>query len=396
MAKREAVSTIRGYFYKFDYTILKVLELEHDDDTICIEGIEDVDISNEDNITFHQCKCYEETEYNHSVIAPAVRWMLKHFSENKTNNYNYYIYGTFKKGQDKLKDITVEFAKEKFFTFKKDNQKHILHSELGLTDEDISAFLSKLKINIYADSYETQEKKIKESLCVFLGCGKQEVDLYYCNALSIVKQLSTEKDIQNREISRKDFYDKLKSIDQQFDIWLLHKNGKSKFAKVINKKYFRNGLNLSPYSRFFLIECNSNTSIVDLKTVILHISQKYSNLRPRATPKFCPFFCFHGITETKLVDLKRKLSNDGILFTDGYDFRGAEFNVHSIVKEPTNGNLISLRIIDSITQLDKVFESIHSTIEIYQFYCSTVYYQNNDYKHISIPFETTNDIIEMI
>ena len=44
MAKREAVSTIRGYFYQFDYTILKVLELEHDDDTICIEGIEDVDI----------------------------------------------------------------------------------------------------------------------------------------------------------------------------------------------------------------------------------------------------------------------------------------------------------------------------------------------------------------
>lgn len=44
------------------------------------------------------------------------------------------------KGQDKLKDITVEFAKEKFFTFKKDNQKHIIHSELGLTDEDISVF----------------------------------------------------------------------------------------------------------------------------------------------------------------------------------------------------------------------------------------------------------------
>ena len=85
-----------------------------------------------------------------------------------------------------------------------------------------------------------------------------------------------------------------------------------------------------------------------------------------------------------------------ILFTDGYDFRGAEFNVHSIVKEPTNGNLISLRIIDSITQLDKVFESIHSTIEIYQFYFSTAYYQNNDYKHILIPFEATNDIIEMI
>ena len=89
MDKREAVSTIRGYFYQFDYSILKVLELEHDDDTICIEGIEDVDISSEDSVTLHQCKCYEETEYNHSKIAPAVRWMLKHYSDNKTNNYNY-------------------------------------------------------------------------------------------------------------------------------------------------------------------------------------------------------------------------------------------------------------------------------------------------------------------
>ena len=396
MDKREAVSTIRGYFYQFDYSILKVLELEHDDDTICIEGIEDVDISSEDSVTLHQCKCYEETEYNHSKIAPAVRWMLKHYSDNKTNNYNYYIYGTFKKGQDKLKKVTAEFAKKHFFTFTKDKQKHILHSELGLSDEDVSDFVNKLNINIYADSYETQEKKVKENLCGFLGCRKQEVDLYYCNALNIVKQLSTEKDIRKRIISRKIFYAKLKSIDQQFDIWLLHKNGKSKFAKVIKKKYFSNGLNLSPYSRFFLIECNSNTSTVDLKTVILHISKKYSNLRQRATPKFCPFFCFQGLTETMLVDLKRKLSNEGIIFTDGYDFRGAEFNVHSIVKEPTNGNLISLRIIDSITQLDKVFESIHSTIEIYQFYFSTAYYQNNDYKHILIPFEATNDIIEMI
>lgn len=308
MDKREAVSTIRGYFYQFDYSILKVLELEHDDDTICIEGIEDVDISSEDSVTLHQCKCYEETEYNHSKIAPAVRWMLKHYSDNKTNNYNYYIYGTFKKGQDKLKKVTAEFAKKHFFTFTKDKQKHILHSELGLSDEDVSDFVNKLNINIYADSYETQEKKVKENLCGFLGCRKQEVDLYYCNALNIVKQLSTEKDIRKRIISRKIFYAKLKSIDQQFDIWLLHKNGKSKFAKVIKKKYFSNGLNLSPYSRFFLIECNSNTSTVDLKTVILHISKKYSNLRPRATPKFCPFFCFQGLTETMLVDLKRKLS----------------------------------------------------------------------------------------
>ena len=104
------------------------------------------------------------------------------------------------------------FAKKHFFTFTKDKQKHILHSELGLSDEDVSDFVNKLNINIYADSYETQEKKVKENLCGFLGCRKQEVDLYYCNALNIVKQLSTEKDIRKRIISRKIFYAKCKIL----------------------------------------------------------------------------------------------------------------------------------------------------------------------------------------
>ena len=38
MATRDAVNTIRGYFYQFDYSILQVLKLERDTDTMCIEG----------------------------------------------------------------------------------------------------------------------------------------------------------------------------------------------------------------------------------------------------------------------------------------------------------------------------------------------------------------------
>ena len=62
MATRDAVSTIRGFEYQFDYSILQVLKLEREEDTICIEGLEDVDINDKNNITLHQCKCYEGTE----------------------------------------------------------------------------------------------------------------------------------------------------------------------------------------------------------------------------------------------------------------------------------------------------------------------------------------------
>lgn len=45
---REATSTIKGYYYQFDYFILQLLQLQDDDDSVRIEGIEDVDIVSDD------------------------------------------------------------------------------------------------------------------------------------------------------------------------------------------------------------------------------------------------------------------------------------------------------------------------------------------------------------
>ncbi len=398
MVTRDAVSTIRGYFYQFDYSILQVLKLENDSDTICIEGIEDVDVNDENNITLHQCKCYEGTEYNHSEIKKALEWMLKHFADNKDSDYKYYIYGVYKSGQYKLPHfIDVEFAKKNFFTKKHRNAPiEYLYQQLNLSDDDITLFLQKLTIDINAVGLEMQEKAVREELCKALDCKIQQIEPYYCNALSIIRRLATQTDLSDRTISRSQFIQEVKDVDNQFEVWLLHKNGSANFAKAIKKKYFNNVLNISPYDRFFIIECNKNTSIIELKTILLRISDKYSKLSQRAKPKFCPYFCFYGLDDTKLLELKRQLTRDKILFSDGYDFKGADFNASSVVKEPTKDRLISLRIIESMDLLDIVFEATTSTIEIYQFYNTQTYYNNSKYRHIMIPFESINDIADMI
>lgn len=54
----DAVSTIKGYYYQFDYYILQFLRLTNDDDAVRIEGIEDVDIITEDITNAVQCKYY--------------------------------------------------------------------------------------------------------------------------------------------------------------------------------------------------------------------------------------------------------------------------------------------------------------------------------------------------
>ena len=140
---------------------------------------------------------------------------------------------------------------------------------------------------------------------------------------------------------------------------------------------------------------SNNAPITELKTAILHISNKYSKLRKRDTPKFSPFFCFYGIDDSNLIELKKQLSRDKVVFTDGYNFRGADFDAASIVKKPSNERPILLRIIDSIDFLKGVYRLCDSTIEIYQFYKTRSLYENSDHKHIKIPFEELNDIFSM-
>ena len=62
MAKeRSAIATIKGYYYQFDYFILQLLKCNNETDSICIEGIEDVDLKTVDESTAIQCKYYAGT-----------------------------------------------------------------------------------------------------------------------------------------------------------------------------------------------------------------------------------------------------------------------------------------------------------------------------------------------
>lgn len=72
---RDAIDTLRGYYYQFDYFILKLLTAGNADDVITLEGMEDVDIQTATETTAVQCKYYAGTEYNHSIIAKPIRFM---------------------------------------------------------------------------------------------------------------------------------------------------------------------------------------------------------------------------------------------------------------------------------------------------------------------------------
>ncbi|NCB75033.1 MAG: hypothetical protein EOM51_09875 [Clostridia bacterium] len=396
---RAAIDTITGYYYQFDYYILQLLELDADTDTVCIEGIEDVDINHLDETTAIQCKYYSKTEYNHSVIAKPIRLMLSNYKETlgSGKQLKYRIYGNYSSGQSKFPDVVdVAFAKEKLFTYTHDDTKHEHHIELGLTDEDIADFLTRLTIDINAISYEEQVKCVITKLKEVFSCCEYESEYYYYNSsLRLVKELATKQRVAERTITKREFISKIDNRNGLFDIWYLQFKGVKEYCQSVKAQYF-SPKNVSPCERLFLIDCDERILDTEIKTLVLKIAKNWSKLSKREVSPFCPYIYLHNVSEQRVSNIKQALQNDDIYFLDGYDFKGATFSTKSIARRATAHNEITIKIITDLEQVDQILDAIPTSREIYQFFIKEHYYENSDHKHIFIQIQETKNISEII
>lgn len=396
MRDRTATDTIKGYFYQFDYSILAILKLINPEDTIIVEGVEDVDISSIEEEKAIQCKYYSKTSYNHAEIKKPIQLMLENFKDNKDNGLKYHIYGTYKDGQDKLPDtISLQFLKDKFLTYKRKNVTHEVHAELHLSDEDLELFLEHLVIDINAPDFEMQNTEVLREIMRTLSCSENDAEFFYNNALYEVRNLAIQSEKSMREISKSTFIQKINNKEQLFNQWYLQSKSRKEFFKLMKVTYF-SSFNLSPFSRFILIDLTQNTNEIDIKTILIHISKKLSKITRREASPFCPFVYLSGIDDDKLVRVKQMLRNDSINFVDGYNFKGANFDEISMCVEPNFINKICLKIINEINELDLILENLQGTRQIYQFYLEKLFYENDKHEHIKIPIQQISDIKEII
>lgn len=402
MKNRTAVHTIKGYFYQFDYSILQVLQSKNDEDIITIEGIEDIDVFTADDDKAIQCKYYEKTEYNHSVIKMAIIMMLRHFKENIEKELTYNIYGHYLSGQEKLPDkIDISFLKEKFLKYTRKNkvtgeietcEEHI---QLSLTDNDLEQFLERLYINVNAPNFEEQNKIIIEKIKNVFSCDSIDAEFFYNNALSLIRQLSVESDLKKRKISRRVFLEKINGKEELFNTWYLTLREKNDFLKLMKSKYF-SAFNISPYSRFILIDCEDIVDEVQLKQLLIYVSDKLSKITCREPKPFCPYVYVHGVSEHKLKVVKQLLMDDNHIFIDGHNFKDADFNLSSILKSPNCHNQIKLKIINDIRNIDLILENLSNTRKIFQFYIDLPFYECSLHEHHRIPITSANDIKQII
>ncbi|ARR52343.1 hypothetical protein HY78_02150 [Rhizorhabdus wittichii DC-6] len=403
VADRSAVATITGYFYQFDRSILSILGLAGEADRVSIECVEDIDIHTATETTAIQCKYYERSDYNHSVIKSAIMYMLEHHKEGLKAgrpSIRYQLHGHFGSGQDKLKlPFDVQFLKDNFLTYSSKKTTHRKHEDLGVTDEELAQFLDLLTIDINAERFEAQFQAIVDSLARRFGCTPFMAEFfYYNNALRIIKELATKADAAGREISKRDFLARIDTSSTLFEEWFIEKRGRAKHLSALRQEYFA-AINLSPVERLFVLHLRPDAyRRIDLKQLLKLIVRKYCKISARTSKPFSPYVLIIGIDEAELVVLKQELHDEGVRFVDGHDFKGAVFSPDSVTRVAHAAHGPELRIVSSIDQARQAFRSIRKAREIFEFYHEVAVADLGDaaIRHVSIHVSELEDISSII
>ena len=175
--------------------------------------------------------------------------------------------------------------------------------------------------------------------------GSFEAEYYYNNALRYIKEVATQQGVKDRRVSKKQFLKKIDSKKMLFDKWYLQFKGIREYCSEIKKQYF-SPRNVSPYERFFLIECDELIDNTKLISLLVKISNNWSKLFKREIHTFCPYIYLQGITKERLVIVKKMLQQEDVRIWDGYDFLGADFSTESIIRKADAENNVKMKIIN--------------------------------------------------
>lgn len=378
MTDRSATATIKGYFYQFDQTILQLLEATKHG-SVTVEGVEDIDLDDGDDSAFVQCKYYEGTEYNHSVIKEAVIHMLRHFHAAGCPGdqvFKYRLRGHYNGGQHKLTlPLTDEFLKEHFLTYTKEKKVHKVHEELAITDVQLDTFRALLEIDVNALSYGDQQAHLLKLLASEIPeCTTTDtLSFFYPAAINVVQGLAIEADEAKRKITKDQFIKAINRKDVVFSAWLREHLGREYFARMVRRRYFYFGRTKMPKaSRFFVIDMGNDYDVDKASRMLVRLGQFFSHKehqRTTASDRFCPYVLLRGVTREQLAELKERLWTQRVAFTDGYPFRDAEFSPVMLAADPSKDNLWTIKFVPDEQHLARTIAACTgSVIEVYDFY----------------------------
>lgn len=346
---RSADAGILGFTYQFLQTAIKILEHKDDNTVFTIEGIEDLDISKSAEHELVQYKYHELTKYTPSVIQKPIALMFKHFKDNFSEKstwnikYNLFCYFGVKDQKTQIDSNLIENT---------DQLKTILNYKkakkiLGLFEWDqqlAERFLTYLKFS-NADQFEVAEKNLISILSDIFKVKESESEIHYFpNAMTYINILATKRNMKDRKITKKKFYEHLKHNSKKFENSILQRiYGKRKYIQMLKKYLISQNIQKNSSSHIFYI---SESHLLNAR-FITNISKKF--LVQNKKKDTYPILIIVNSEYSKLIKLKEKLSeinvkeNQNLIFNDGdedYYFNLDSFNASPLIELQKNHTMI--------------------------------------------------------
>lgn len=326
---------IKGFTYQFDKSLLEILNNQEQD--IELEQIQDIGV----NDYYIQVKYKETQNYADSKIKPAVLQLLKCFISDKTKKFKLYCH--FKDKSSQVSTIT------------EDHLDQILGSDSSqYIQDDKKAFIENFTLE-FSSNFEKQFSNLINLIkTCFQLKTEEEATTYHAIFKANLFGIAIRKNPKQRTIN----YKRLKGVANSnekiiFDIAYCKYLKVERYLKYIKKEYFTfKKVNIPSKERLFVVEMDSSTKDGDVIQIITNIKNRY--FKKDTSP--APYVCLFGIDNERIANLKQKLWDKGLIFSDGTHFDRDKFRMADLIADTHYNNCgITFKLL-SLDQLPFFFK----------------------------------------
>ncbi|MEK5476972.1 hypothetical protein NYE70_08440 [Paenibacillus sp. FSL R5-0407] len=310
---RSADYTISGFLYQFNKTLLEILQANEDAE-ITVEGIiEDIEVSDQDDLKAIQCKYHEgQEQFNLSTIYKPILQMIEHHFDNNASNIEYRLFTHF---PSELTGSHRTITKEEIVTIlDSNNQKLQKYTQKLKGKVDIDLFLTKFVFEFGP----TLDELIDSVYTSFEqnGIAPDDIEtLIYPNAIQVISELSIKHNESDRKITKKILLQHLSKIKKTaVTRWT---RALKSFEQIVKQRRKQLHTNLSKNSRlryFYINECELEDFQECIVTFISEYIEKYhfKDLHDKT-----PLFLLDCSVDS-YNDIRIRLYKKGIKFNDGF------------------------------------------------------------------------------
>lgn len=354
---RSANSTIAGYRYQFDLTILEILSAGSSE-VVTIEGVEDIDKNGVDGSCFVQCKYLTSRKYSLASLRSSLIPMLASFGRGLHSKY--YVHAHFGKETSQVPEtLTVSELKESLTEYRRDTGEEIIHYD-KYEDSTLEDFVKSVVIREGKD-IEGQKREVLAELTSAMMCSREEtVGLHYGNALTFVSEKACQKDISSRKVTREEF---LKQLDRKpllYTIWHREVASLNTFVKETARRLSALKVLSSKKNRVLYVEHSLGgeaDSLLDTTGLITFLALDDYGKGRLYTAR--PWTVVVRSSSDGYRSIKRDLIERGVAYCDGYEdvlFSSALFHRDPVIVRQKRGDLIETTSYDIRLMSEESFD----------------------------------------